>query len=119
MLLIDEIPHLGQLEEQRCWVYALVDPRNNEIRYVGCSKNVPARTLEHARGFSGSEAVGNWTRKLRKLGLKPRVFLLALVDVEQRHVGEIQWIKGCAERGARLLNTIHNQPRRPRAKGSR
>lgn len=115
MLLIDDIPHLGQLEEQRCWVYALVDPRNNEVRYVGCSKNVPARTLEHTRGFSGSATVGKWTRQLRKLGLKPRVFLLAMVDVERRQTGEIQWIKGCAERGARLLNTIHNY--KPRKSG--
>lgn len=118
MLLITDVPHLGEFENERCWVYALVDPRTSEVRYVGASQNLRQRTREHARGFSGSQTVGKWTRELRKAGLKPQVYLLQLVvETERRQVAEVRWIRGCVERGARLLNTIYVKAELDRIEG--
>jgi hypothetical protein len=80
-----------------------------QIRYVGCSRNVPERTRAHINGFTSTWPVGKWILQLRRLKLKPQVFLLQLVvQEEQRRTVEAQWIRNCLERGANLLNVLHS-----------
>ena len=60
------------------YIYALIDPRDQRVRYVGQSVD-PERRLAHHLTRYTSIRVWTWTSKLRKLGLRPIVARLAQV----------------------------------------
>lgn len=92
-------------------IYGLIDPRNEEIRYVGKSVNPQSRFLSHCReadnlSFTGPKAV--WIRELKTEGMTPELVLLQdITDVEGRGWEEIEqyWIDLCNKSGHRLTNT--------------
>jgi hypothetical protein len=57
------------------WVYVLRDPRDNSIRYVGCSVKPKARKQIHiayAKMLANSyNQTWSWIRELKQLGLEP------------------------------------------------
>lgn len=57
------------------YVYALLDPRDDRVRYIGCSVN-PANRIHHHIYSPHTDAIGSWTRELRGLRLKPRLVIL-------------------------------------------
>ena len=58
------------------YVYGLVDPRDGEIFYIGCTSNPSSRLKGH---FTDSAAGGGWGRHyhLRKTGLKIEMVILS------------------------------------------
>jgi len=93
----------------RIWtVYALIDPRNSEIRYVGVTHGNPqvrfARHLSSAKRQKRFRSyVLNWIVNLSTSGLIPTLIVLETGfgqgwDVEQK------WIAFYKEQGARLTN---------------
>lgn len=85
-------------------IYALVDPRTDEIRYIGRSTNVKRRFNEHMEKRE-TTAVGNWKYKLLTMGLKP--ILKMIEEIEDRSClkeREIYWIAHGREQGWDLLN---------------
>lgn len=59
-------------------VYGLVDPRDNELRYVGLSTRGMRRPKEHlsADGRKGNRWVCRWLRVLHTAGLSPYILIL-------------------------------------------
>lgn len=90
-----------------CIVYALVDPRDEAIRYIGITSNADKRRGQH---LEESKPVGGtyyrrWQKKLRRLGLKPGWKVLEenltwkrACELEQR------WIVHGREEGWPLVN---------------
>lgn len=90
-------------------IYALLDPRTGDIRYIGQSKNISKRFSSHK--YSSSDyPVSKWISKLRKDGLIPDLVIIEEhenpVDVEK------QWIDRAKKSGANLLN-LHEGGRFP------
>ena len=54
-------------------VYALIDPRDNNIRYIGITDNPERRLDEHLSGRGGNTPKRTWINELRELGLTPRM----------------------------------------------
>ncbi len=77
-------------------VYALVDPRNNNIRYIGVTKNLlHSRLNDHIREARNNPQSGNkhknyWIKQLLNLDIKPRIILLEKCN--DAYDGEIWWI---------------------------
>ena len=57
-------------------VYALCDPRNGKLRYVGLSENLPNRFRDHWEGGSTGQTMRNWLCELRDAGTKPLMLVL-------------------------------------------
>lgn len=57
------------------YVYSLIDPRDESVRYIGCSGNPHARLLAHSYHTRRPE-VRDWLRELKAIGLMPRIAIL-------------------------------------------
>lgn len=92
-------------------IYALVDPRNGEVRYIGKTTNLEARTRTHQdwRSFQGNLPKYDWTCELARAGLKPTVRVLEEM-AEDWMVGDVlnsaerRWIAHGRAQGWPLLN---------------
>lgn len=61
---------------QKTYIYILVDPRDNQPKYVGKSINPRSRLYQHTYKFHHT-LCGNWLKSLSRQGLKP---LMEIID---------------------------------------
>ena len=92
-------------------IYALVDPRNGDVRYVGQSVSVllNQRRAAHIKG-EGTLAKRAWTAELHAAGLEPVLVVLHHVTFGA-DAAERSWIRHFAAMGAPLFNRQHMPPR--------
>jgi hypothetical protein len=92
-------------------IYGLIDPRNDQIRYIGASIN-PVKRI--AIGAQHNAAKIDWLKVLAILGLKPRIDIIEIVDETSDWVErERYWIAYYREQGEDLLNLADGGPGRP------
>ena len=61
-------------------IYALVDPRDNLVHYVGLSIDAENRLNGHLRGSGGSNQERKWLLELKKMGLAPILRILEKIE---------------------------------------
>ena len=84
-------------------LYALIDPRNNLVMYIGKT----CRTLQYRLTMhlcQGAKAVMAWTAELKVDGLKPEIFLIDEVPMDEWRRREIELIEAFPSGG--LLNKL-------------
>lgn len=85
-------------------IYALIDPRTKEIRYVGWTiRRLSQRLRNHLRE-KGSNRKVRWVQKLRRLGLEPQITLVQEVPSESWVRAERYWIAYFKILGCDLVN---------------
>lgn len=87
-------------------IYVLKDPRTNEIKYVGCTKNIQERYKAHtnkARDLHTPKR--KWITELRELSLKPILEELEVIDEQFSIAKEKEYIKLFRSQGCNLVNT--------------
>lgn len=82
--------HLDVLYPAKAVIYALLDPRTQEVRYIGRTGNLKQRYQDHLKGriappgtdVRGAESSSkrNWIYDLLSLGLKPIPAILQVVE---------------------------------------
>lgn len=89
-------------------IYALVDPRDRTVRYVG-QTNDPARRLQaHFVELQNRERT-DWLRELTSLGLCPEMLILDRCGENEADALEVTWIQRWASCGY-LYNKRDNFP---------
>lgn len=84
-------------------IYALVDPRDHNIFYVGQTRDLDARKRTHFAG--GHSLSGAKIKVLRSNGLLPLVVVLqADLPIQRLGLAETFWIDLLRQRGGELLN---------------
>ncbi len=86
------------------YIYALIDPRDNQIKYVGKTKNTKRRLYEHLceiKSKRNNKKV-NWLKCLNKLDLLPELFILDEVREQEWQFWEQYWISQCKNWGFKL-----------------
>ena len=86
------------------WIYGLVDPRTQIIRYVGKSNNPVARLKAHLKDCQKCRRV-NWLKSLARLGLYPEMIILEEVVYINWQDAECKWIKHFRKQGICLTNS--------------
>lgn len=74
------------------YIYALIDPRDNQVRYVGKSKEPEQRLKKHISPPVDSP-VRQWVMELRTFNLKPEMSILETVSFWDSGKSESKWIK--------------------------
>lgn len=90
----------------RYFVYALIDPLDGAVRYVGCTANPEARWRQHLQeAKKGQSAKQKWMRTLLDLGVEPEMRKLgnSFSSADEARSAERDWI---ARYGSDLLNDL-------------
>src|SRR5690242_6318586 len=87
-------------------IYALIDPTDGLIYYIGQTSNPRQRLAQHlvARHHEGAKA--EWLHRLDERGQKPLMQILEIVIGRHKALArEREWIRRFQEQGMPLLNT--------------
>lgn len=85
-------------------IYVLSDPRNEDIRYVGKTKQaIEKRLKQHLRDRNNNRRT-NWIKSLRKVGVSPTILLIENTDEQNWEIRERYWIKYYRSLGYDLTN---------------
>ncbi|MGD8501166.1 MAG: GIY-YIG nuclease family protein [Phycisphaerales bacterium] len=87
----------------KTFIYALKDPRNSDIRYVGKS-NYPERRFWQHLNMGQNVTKTAWIDELAALGLKPELVILEEVDTAAWQDTERRWIAKGRQEGWPLTN---------------
>ncbi len=104
-------------------VYALLDPRDDSIRYIGLTAtDVHRRLQRHLKETDINPAKIAWIRELRELNLTPIPWELEHIEEQKQAVfKEKFWINFCLFGGEPLLNITdtENKPTMKRGNAGR
>jgi hypothetical protein len=100
------------------YVYALLDPRDETVRYVGVTNDPTRRLEQHRSAELTSRSIVGWTRGLAAIGLNIEMVVLAKVCGKVWERAERSWIRFFRSRG-RLYNVhpggkLPGEPTSPR-----
>ncbi len=98
-------------------IYALVDPRDGRVRYVGKANNGQARLRRHIEKPHQNIGLRSWFEELRAAGETPDMRPLAMVPRQKWERAEKWWIRWFRERGL-LLNVQRGGMMRKQGKRS-
>jgi hypothetical protein len=92
-------------------IYALIDPRDNTVRYVGISIDADERFISHLHDPNASLPKTRWIRELRQEGLSPVMQILETIEAGANALSlacqrELHWINEMQRRGYTLLNVM-------------
>jgi predicted GIY-YIG superfamily endonuclease len=86
-------------------VYALLDPRNEETRYIGISHNAEKRYQQHLYKYDKNKHKSIWIAELQAIGLRPVLSIIEQTENKlQAVVHEEYWIHYYLQDGANLTN---------------
>lgn len=91
-------------DSQKVFIYALKDPRTDEIRYIGKSAHPAKRLEQHLHDRSTNYAKVLWLDELRLEGLQPQLLILEEVDAKSWPEAEQRWMDQGWKRGWPLVN---------------
>lgn len=84
-------------------IYALCDPLDGQVRYVGCtSLALPARLALHCRDARSKSRKVEWISSLTE---RPTIVLLLEVGDEEKYIWERSFVAVYRELGVDLLNS--------------
>jgi len=82
------------MSNEKYYVYCLVDPFNDKVRYIGITKNIESRFKQHIkeskRGNKNHRC--NWIRSVLDKGELPKVCIIEEVNFEEKFEREKYWI---------------------------
>ncbi len=99
-------------------VYALGDPRTNEIRYIGIAQDIYKRYAQHLNHPHHNEAKDKWMTDLKQHSLLPTLTILEADIISSALLWREQyWIALYLAQGAPLTNIrIYGPPLEPKEK---
>jgi len=91
------------------FIYVLIDPTTEKIRYVGKTKNLPKTRLSghitEAKKLYNNTHKSRWIRKLLKQNLKPEIEIIDEIPKYEYELWEEFYIKLLKSFGAPLVNS--------------
>lgn len=86
------------------FIYGLIDPRNQELRYIGKADNPKKRLQSHINGRFKTDSYKNHWLKNLCYNSKPELIILEKISILEWEESEKWWIVYCKFLGVRLTN---------------
>jgi hypothetical protein len=86
-------------------IYALVDPRTNEPKYVGATKNPKQRLTSHKHQSFNNE-LANWIEELSEEGYEPEMQVIRVKPIEELRDAEREMLERLADEWDLLNKTL-------------
>jgi len=102
--LWDLPPHLDFDRDEGILIYALADPRDGSVRYVGKTNDRARRLEQHTEARRGNRKLKRWLKELREAKMSPRMLTLGLPSRRGWAAAERTWIAFFEARRWRLYN---------------
>jgi len=103
---------------KKVFIYGLIDPSTNELRYVGKSINPKMRLRKHISERSKHDSYKDrWVRKLYNSGNRPELIIIDEVLKSEWQYWEIHYISYFKGIGCRLTNGTIGGDQPPSTKG--
>ena len=79
---------------KEAYIYGLIDPRDNQIRYVGWTIDLENRYKKHLSPscLKSKNHKNHWIKHLLSIDIKPEMVLLEIIEVEEIVKKEKEWI---------------------------
>lgn len=90
--------------ERMTTIYALIDPRDGAVRYIGKANDPYFRLNFHVKDKRCTAPRRVWFKELNSLGIMPLVAILECVPMSEWQSAERSWIAFYRSIGANLLN---------------
>lgn len=88
----------------KIYIYALIDPKSDEIRYIGYTKNLGRRLSGHLTDKSSTHKT-NWIKSLIKKKQRPLIEIIDEVSESEKNFWEQHYISLYKSWGVRLTNS--------------
>lgn len=92
------------MTERMIYIYSLIDPRTDEVRYIGKTNDLKGRLHEHALKRDSATHKAHWVNQLRAAGLRPCMEVLEETTEAHWEERERYWIAYGKAQGWRLTN---------------
>ena len=94
------------INPEHTYIYGLLCPIQNKIRYVGKANNPAERYRQHLRGGPGNKHKGKWLGELTDQGMQPKLVILEKVANQKPlwESAEIRWFDRLVFEGHPLTN---------------
>lgn len=81
-------------------IYALIDPRTNDVRYVGCTDNIHRRFAQHLLSSHKNDEKTGWLEDLKEADVLPSLLVLEKgIEAENKLDRETFWINFYQQKG--------------------
>ena len=88
------------------YIYALIDPRTRQIRYIGQTDGLSKRLQQHIMDKSNTPKT-EWIKGLLAANMRPDIIQLAEIEDEDNvHMIEYRWVYFGRKNGWELTNTV-------------
>lgn len=91
----------------KVFIYVLIDPKTDEVRYVGKTNSLSKRLYNHistARKNKSKSHKNNWINGLLNESLSPKIEIIDEVPEDMWEIFEIYWIDQFRQWGFKLTN---------------
>ena len=101
----------------KTFIYALCDPRDGIVRYIGKANNPQNRLAQHLKELRRKSPLYSWIAKLRKLNTIPQLKILCICNLNKWEEVERNEIAKARLINSKLLNLADggNAPKCPRS----
>lgn len=92
---------------EQVFIYVLKHPETTDIRYVGKAKNIKKRLrwhIDYAKYNRKRRKVSDWILSILRMGRKPIIEIIEIVNEHNWQEREIYWIKHYRSTGIDLCN---------------
>jgi len=76
----------------KIYIYSLIDPNTNKVRYIGKTNNIKRRYYEHITNTKSNSYKNNWIKKLLSEGSPPIINIVEECNYDNWEKREIYWI---------------------------
>jgi hypothetical protein len=116
----DNPPKQLDFDSGHILIYALTDPREGSVRYIGVTSNRGKRMAAHAAArWCGNPGLKRWEDELQSLGLAPKMVTLGIASSWNWSSAEKAWIAFVESNGYLLYNIMEGgKVRDPKGRGN-